>query len=116
MIREIHKIDATDKALGRLASAIALLLRGKHKVAFLPHLDLGDIVEVSNCDKIKITGKKKEQEKVRRHSGHPGNLKEYVLGQAFKANPGQILTKCVYRMLPVNKLRAKMIKRLRIVK
>jgi large subunit ribosomal protein L13 len=116
MIREIHKIDATDKSLGRLASQIAVLLRGKHKVAFQTNLDLGDIVEVSNCSKIKITGTKLEQEKVRTHSGHPGNLREIVLKQAFAADPGKILTKCVYRMLPTNKLRAKMLKRLRIVK
>jgi len=115
MIRAIHKIDATNKAMGRLASEIAVLLRGKHKVEFQPYLDLGDVVEVSNVEKMKITGNKLEQERVRTHSGYPGNLKEIVLKQAIKVNPGKVLTKCVYRMLPDNRLRAKMLKRLKIV-
>ena len=76
MERQKHTIDATDRPLGRLATEIATLLRGKHKPEFQPHLDQGDIVEVTNVDKIKFTGKKMEQKKYYRHSGHPGNLKE----------------------------------------
>lgn len=112
--RKIHSIDATDKILGRLASEIAVLLRGKHKVDFQPHEDRGDIVEVSNVDKIKLSGNKINQKKYYHHSGYPGGLKEEKLSDLMKDNPAKVLHTAVFHMLPTNKLRAEMIKRLHI--
>lgn len=112
--RKHHKIDATDQAVGRLASQIAQLLRGKNKVSFSPHIDGGDFVVVSNIGKLKFTGKKIEQKKYYRYSGYPGGLKETKLKDLFANNPGEVLRKAVYQMLPKNKLRANMIKRLTV--
>jgi large subunit ribosomal protein L13 len=114
MKREIHTIDATGKVLGRLATQIAILLRGKHKKNFQPHLDIGDFVIVKNVDKIKFTGRKLLQKKYHRHSGYPGGIKEIPLEKLFKQNPGKVLKMAVWGMLPKNKLRRKQIKRLRI--
>jgi len=74
--RKLHKIDASGKAPGRLATQIAIILRGKNKPEFEPHIDAGDIVEISNADELKFTGKKIEQKKYHRYSGYPGGLKE----------------------------------------
>jgi large subunit ribosomal protein L13 len=115
MNRELHKIDATGKVLGRLATEIANLLRGKHKVEFVLHLDMGDIVEVSNYDKIKVTGNKMEDKIYYRHSGYPGGLKETTLKEKMEKDPIFPLRNAVYHMLPKNKLRDKMIKRLKFV-
>ncbi len=110
--RKIHKIDATGKAVGRLATQIALILRGKHKSDYTPHLDMGDIVEVSNVNKLKFSGKKLEQKKYYHHSGYPGGLKETVLADLFKKDPAEVLRRAVRKMLPANRLRKKMLKRL----
>lgn len=115
MTRNIHKIDATDKVLGRLASEIAILLRGKHKVEYQPHMDQGDIVEVSNYDKIKVTGKKMDQKIYYKHSGYPGGLKETTLKKKMEDDPKFALRNAVYHMIPTNKLRDQMIKRLKFV-
>jgi large subunit ribosomal protein L13 len=114
MQREIHKIDAKNQSLGRIASNIAILLRGKNKPEFRPHLDFGDIVEVVNIDKVKITGKKLEQKKYYSFSGYPGGLKEKLMGDVFKADPGEALRRAVRDMLPPVKFRKEMMKRLRI--
>ncbi len=116
MERKIHTIDATDKVLGRLAVEIALLLRGKQKVDFAPYKDIGDVVIVQNVDKLKFTGKKAKQKKYYRHSGYLGSLKEITLEKLFEKNPEEVLRKAVFGMLPKNKLRAKMIKRLKYAK
>ncbi|MBZ9571827.1 50S ribosomal protein L13 [Patescibacteria group bacterium] len=116
MERKTHTIDATGKILGRLSTEIAILLRGKHKRDFLPQKDMGDIVIVKNIEKIKLTGKKFEQKKYYRHSGYIGGLKEIPLKILFKKNPAKVLRKAVFGMLPKNKLRAKQIKRLKILK
>ena len=110
--RRLHKIDATNKIVGRLASQIAIILRGKNKPEFEPHLDLGDVVEVSNIDKLKFTGKKLEQKKYFRYSGYQGGLKETKMSDLAKINPGEILRRAVREMLPGNKLRKNMLKRL----
>jgi len=112
--RETHTIDATDKVLGRLAAQIAVLLRGKHRPNFVPYKDMGDFVIVENVNKLKFTRKKIEQKKYYRHSGYWGGLKEIPLKKLFAERPDEVLRKAVYRMLPKNKLRAKMIKRLKI--
>ncbi len=107
-----HQIDASGKILGRLASEIAVLLRGKHKVDFSYHLNQGDRVVVSNVEKMKVTGRKLKQKIYYRHSGYPGGLKERTLEEMMKKDPAEVLRLAVYRMLPKNKLRDKMIKRL----
>jgi large subunit ribosomal protein L13 len=114
MARKVHIIDATNKSLGRLASQIALLLRGKQKSEFAPHKEVGDFVLVKNVSKMKITGKKLEKKKYYRHSGYLGGLKEIPLKKLFESNPAQVLKKAVFGMLPKNKLRSRQIKRLKI--
>ncbi|MEA3463792.1 MAG: 50S ribosomal protein L13 [Patescibacteria group bacterium] len=110
--RKLHKIDATNKSVGRLATQIAIILRGKNKPEFQPHLDLGDIVQVSNTNKLKFTGKKLEQKKYFKYSGYPGGLKETKMSDLIKNNPAEILRRAVREMLPGNRLRNGMMKRL----
>lgn len=114
--RETHIIDATDKPLGRLASQIAVILRGKHKPNFSPHIDLGDFVVVKNVAKIKITGKKLEQKKYRSHSGYPGGLKERKMKDIFLEHPEEILSRAVKGMLPSTRFRTRQIQRLKFEK
>lgn len=114
--RKKHIIDAEGKILGRIATQIATLLRGKHKAIFSYRLDNGDFVEIINADKIAVTGKKMLQKKYYSHSGWIGNLKSEQMGKLFARNPARILELAVSRMLPKNKLRAKMLSRLSIVK
>lgn len=113
MKRETHTIDATGKVLGRLASEIAILLQGKNKPNFDPSKDLGDFVIVKNVEKLKITGKKIKQKKYFRHSEYLGHYKEIPLEKIFKERPNEVLKRAVYGMLPKNRLRKKMIKRLK---
>ena len=114
MQRKTHTIDATGKVLGRLASSIILFLRGKNKPDFAPHKDIGDFVLVKNIKNLKITGQKMEQKKYFRHTGYMGGVKLTPLKKLFKEKPGEVLRKAVYGMLPKNRLRARMIKRLKI--
>jgi len=114
MERKIHKLDAEGKAAGRLASQIAILLRGKHKVEWQPNIDNGDFVEVSNVEKMKFIGSKLEQKMYYHHSRHPGGLRETQLKKMLAEKPEFILWNAVYHMLPANKLRDKMIKRMKI--
>lgn len=114
MQRQIHKIDAGSKSLGRLASEIAWFLCGKDEPTFERHKDTGGFVEVFNFGKVKITGNKIEQKKYYRHSGYPHGLKEIKLKDLIKTNPEKVLKEAVYGMLPKNNLRAKMIKRLTV--
>ncbi|TSC75106.1 MAG: large subunit ribosomal protein L13 [Parcubacteria group bacterium Gr01-1014_30] len=113
MQRTIHTIDATGKVLGRLASQIAILLRGKHKPSFVPHKDDGDFVLVKNVDKVRISGKKLEKKKYFRHSGYLGGLKTTPLKKVFQEKPAEVLRKAVLGMLPKNRLRKEQIKRLK---
>jgi large subunit ribosomal protein L13 len=113
MKRETKTIDAAGRTLGRLATEIAVLLRGKHKRHFRPNQDVGDFVIVKNVDKIKFSGRKMEQKKYYRHSGYLGGLKETPLKKLFERTPAEVLRKAVFGMLPVNKLRAQQIKRLK---
>ena len=113
--RQAHQIDATNQVLGRLASGIAILLRGKHRATFTPHLDQGDFVIVRNAKNLKITGDKREQKIYYHHSGYPGGLKRTQMKDVIAKNPGDILRRAVWNMLPKNKLRSRMIKRLTII-
>ena len=108
-----HTIDAKGKVLGRLAVEIATLLRGKNKTDFMPNKDNGDFVVIKNADKVKFTGKKFDQKIYYHHTGYLGNLKEIPLKKVFEKNPGEVLKKAVFGMLPKNKLRAEQIKRLK---
>jgi len=110
--REHHQIDAAGQAPGRLASEIARLLQGKHKVCYEPQWDLGDSVVISNVDKMKVTDKKGMQKIYYHYSGYPGGMKERKLRDVFAERPERVLYMAVYRMLPKNRLRDRMIKRL----
>lgn len=114
MERKTHTIDATGKILGRLASQIAILLRGKQKPNFLPHKDMGDFVIVKNIKNLKFTGKKFEKKIYYHHTGYLGGLKETPLKKLFAKDPTKVLRKAVWGMLPKNKLRTRQIKRLKI--
>ncbi len=114
MKREKHIIDVSGKVLGKVATEIAVLLRGKHKPDFVNHKDVGDFVIIKNPDKIKVTGKKKENKKYYHHTGYLGHLREISLGELLEKNPGEVIRKAVFGMLPKNKLRKEQIKRLKI--
>ncbi len=106
------EIDASNQRLGRLASKIALILRGKNSPNFQPHILSKEKVLVSNIGKIKFTGRKLEQKKYFHYSGYPGGLKEKKMKDVFGKNPNEVLRRAVFGMLPKNRLRKDMIKNL----
>jgi large subunit ribosomal protein L13 len=112
--RKTHQIDATDKILGRLATQVAILLRGKNVPTYRPNVDAGANVEVINASKIKFSGKKLEQKEYIWHTNYPGGLKRKKVKDVFALDPGQVLKTAVMGMLPKNKLRSQMIKRLKV--
>ena len=112
MKRETHKFDAVDKIGGRLASEIAVLLQGKHKVSYQSHIDGGDFVEVTNVKDMKFSGKKLDQKLYHRNTGYPSGIRTKQLKDMMINDPSEVLHKMVYNMLPKNRLRANMIKRL----
>lgn len=115
MQRETHKLDATDQSLGRLATQVAVLLRGKQKPEFQPNADSGDFVTIENIKKLKVTGKKMDQKKYYHYSGYPGGLKETTLKRLVAdKGMGEALRRAVWNMLPKNKQRSEMIKRLTV--
>jgi large subunit ribosomal protein L13 len=99
-----HVIDATDRPLGRLASEVASILRGKNLPAFTPHMDPRQFVVVVNAAKVRITGRKTEQKTYYRHSGYPGGLKERPLSVELQKRPGRVIERAVKGMLPHNRL------------
>lgn len=103
--RKTIEIDATGQAPGRIATKIATILMGKHKVKYTPHLDLGDKVVVTNYDKVVFTGKKMDQKIYRHHSNHPGGLKEKQAKTLMAEKPEDVIRTAVAKMLPKNKLR-----------
>lgn len=112
--RDVYKVDAAGKVLGRLATDIATHLIGKHKPSYQPHIDAGDIVEVENIEQIAVTGKKMEQKLYHRHSGYPGGLKTKTMEELWAQSPAKVLEAAVSRMLPKNKHRNERLKRLKI--
>lgn len=114
--REKHVIDASGKILGKLASDVALLLMGKHKPNFVPYLDNGDFVVVTNAGKIKVTGKKMSQKKYTRHSGYPGGLKIETFDKLMDKDPRKIIEHAVKGMLPKNRLGRAEFKKLKVYK
>lgn len=109
-----YVVDVKDKVLGRVATEIASVLRGKHKPEYTPFLDTGDYVIVVNADQIKVTGKKEHEKTYRRHSGYPGGLKEVTLGEVRAKHPERILKQAVKGMLPKNALGRQMLKKLKV--
>jgi large subunit ribosomal protein L13 len=107
-----HHIDVNNKTLGRVSTQIALLLMGKAKPYFVRNLDCGDYVVVTNAAKVVVTGKKEEQKTYSRHSGYPGGFKSETLKQKRITNPQSIITHAVGGMLPDNRLKSRMLKRL----
>jgi large subunit ribosomal protein L13 len=112
--REWFVIDATGMTLGRLASQIATVLKGKHKPIYSPHLDTGDFVIVVNAHKVRVTGRKLDQKFYYRHSGYPGGLKEISLRDQLNRHPDRVIRFAVRGMLPKNRLGRQMIKKLKI--
>jgi large subunit ribosomal protein L13 len=109
-----HLVDANGKTLGRLATRVAMLLRGKHKPIYTPHVDTGDFVIVVNAEKITLTGKKWTDKVYIHHSGYPGGLKTITAGKMREKKPERLVTMAVQGMLPKNKLGRKMIKKLKV--
>lgn len=112
--RKWHVIDAEDKTLGRLASEIARILRGKNKPQYTPHVDTGDFVVVINADRVKVSGRKAEQKLYRRHTGYPGGLRETSYEQMMDRKPTEILRKAVWGMIPKTRLGRQQFKKLKI--
>ena len=107
-------IDAEDQTLGRLASLIAVRLRGKHKVDYTPHVDTGDYVVVINASKVRVTGKKETDKLYYRHTGYPGGIKNTALGKMRETQPERIIEKAVKGMLPRNPLGRAIYKKLKV--
>jgi len=107
-------IDAERKVLGRLATEIAILLRGKRNPRYVDFLDSGDFVVVVNAEKVEITGRKMEQKKYYSHSGYPGGLKERTLKQMLEKKPEEVIKKAVWGMIPKNKLGRAIYKKLKV--
>lgn len=114
MQREWWVVDATDKPIGRLAAAVAALLRGKHKVTFTPHIDSGDHVVIVNAAQVVLTGNNKADEKIYRHSGYPGGLKYTTRGEMLASKPERLVERTIKGMLPHTKLGRQMFKKLRV--
>jgi len=112
--RAWYIVDAQDKILGRLASKVAVLLKGKHKPIFSPYLDTGDGVIVVNAAKIKVTGNKLKQKVYRRFSGYPGGLVEVRLDEMLKKKPATVIKLAVQRMLPQGPLGRSMLRKLKV--
>lgn len=112
--RKWFVVDAEGKTLGRLASQIAMILKGKHKPIYSPHLDVGDYVIVVNAEKVRVTGRKLEQKFYYRHSGYPAGLKSISLKDRLSRHPTRVLEAAVRGMLPKNRLGRRMIKKLKI--
>ncbi len=112
--RANHTLDASDQILGRLATRAATLLMGKNKPIFSRNIDTGDFVTVINAEKVKVTGNKPEQKMYYRHSGYPGGFRITNFDKMMETHPERVIEAAVKGMLPTNKLRAQMMKRLRI--
>jgi len=112
--KEWFIVDASDKILGRLASEVALRLRGKHKAVYTPHVDTGDFVVVVNAQKVRLTGKKMTDKIYYSYSGYPGGLRETPAGKMLAEKPEKVIRMAVAGMLPKNNLGKKMLKKLKV--
>jgi large subunit ribosomal protein L13 len=107
-------VDASGKTLGRLATQIADILRGKRKPEYTPHIDTGDFVVVINAREIAVTGNKREQKRYYRHSGYPGGLRSRTLGEQLERRPEEVIRRAVRGMLPRNRLARRQITKLKV--
>ena len=114
VVRKWYVVDAEGQTLGRFASEIAKILKGKNKPEYTPHVDCGDYVIVLNCDKVVVTGNKANQKVYRHHTGWVGNLKEVSYKDMMAKHPDRVITHAVKGMLPKNSLGRKMIKKLKV--
>lgn len=112
--REWFVVDATDLVLGRMASQVAMRLRGKHKPIFAPHMDTGDFVVVVNAEKIRLTGRKWDQKMYHHHSGYPGGIKSVTAKRLMETAPETLVRQAVRGMLPKNRLGRKLLKKLKV--
>jgi large subunit ribosomal protein L13 len=112
--RKWYVVDAEGQTLGRLATEIARVLRGKNKPQYTPHVDVGDFVVVVNADRVVVTGKKAEQKVYRRHSGYPGGLKTTSYERMMGRRPTEVLRKAVYGMMPKTRLARQQMRKLKI--
>ncbi|HHX19115.1 MAG TPA: 50S ribosomal protein L13 [Clostridiaceae bacterium] len=112
--RRWYLVDAEGKILGRLATEIASILRGKNKPEYTPHMDMGDFVVVVNADKVVLTGKKEQQKLYRRHTGYPSGLREVPYERMMAKHPERVLEKAVRGMLPKNSLGRAMFRKLKV--
>ena len=110
-----YVVDISDKVLGRAATKIAMILMGKHRPEYTPHVDVGDFVVVINAQNVRVTGKNKPDERVyQRFSGYPGGLKETTLAEMMRKDPERVISEAVRRMLPKSKLGRAMFKKLKV--
>jgi large subunit ribosomal protein L13 len=112
--RQWHVIDASDVVLGRLASHVAILLRGKHKPIFAPHIDTGDFVVVVNAEKVALSGNKLQDKRAYRHSGYPGGIRSVTYSELLAKHPERVVEKAVKGMLPKNSLGRNMLRKLKV--
>jgi large subunit ribosomal protein L13 len=112
--RTWYVVDADGKVLGRLATRIATVLRGKHKAMFTPHMDTGDFVVVVNAKAVRLTGRKRQQKKAYRHSGYPGGLRETSYETLLKNHPERVITEAVKGMLPKTRQGRQLLKKLKV--
>ena len=112
--RDWYLVDAEGKTLGRLATQIADVLRGKRKPTYTPHVDVGDFVVVVNAEKVAVTGNKLEAKRYWRHSGYPGGIRSRTLGEMLERQPEEVLRKAVKGMLPRNRLARKQLTKLKV--
>jgi large subunit ribosomal protein L13 len=114
IVRKTQKIDAEGQSVGRIAAQAATFLRGKHRASFTPNIDAGDFVHITNASRVKFTGNKLIQKDYYHHTTHPGGLRRTPMKKVFEKNPADVLKRAVYGMLPKNKQRDSMFKRLTI--
>lgn len=114
IVRKWYVVDANGQTLGRLASQIATILRGKHKPIYTPHVDCGDYVIVINAEKIHVTGKRLDNKKYYRHSGYPGGIRSLTLRQMLRKQPEMPIKEAIRRMLPKGPLGRDMLTKLRV--
>jgi len=112
--RKWYMVDAKDQVLGRMATRVAMYLRGKHKPVFTPNTDTGDFVIIINADKVRVTGNKYEDKKYYSHSGYVGHIKETSYKERMESCPEEIIRDAVWGMLPKNRLGRQMIKKLKV--
>jgi len=112
--RDWYVVDATGKTLGRLATQIANVIRGKRKPTYTPHIDVGDFVIVVNAEKVAVTGDKREQKRYWRHSGYPGGIRSRTLGDMLERRPEEVIRRAVKGMLPRNRLARRQITKLKV--